>query len=112
MLEQDLAPARVEVEAQAGAVAVDEGATYSVGAWFWANAVDSAHLTCITRIYTAATPEAAQPFGSGSAQFDLATSSSIDAAVTDGNLVTAPAWPAHPAWLAQFLAVLGTRIVE
>jgi protease I len=34
----------------------------------------------------------------------------IDAAVTDGNLVTAPAWPAHPAWLAQFLQVLGTRI--
>jgi protease I len=31
-------------------------------------------------------------------------------AVTDGNLVSAPAWPAHPAWLAQFLAVLGTRI--
>jgi protease I len=30
--------------------------------------------------------------------------------VTDGNLVTAPAWPAHPAWLAQFLKVLGTRI--
>ncbi|MEQ1718932.1 MAG: DJ-1/PfpI family protein, partial [Hyphomicrobium sp.] len=26
----------------------------------------------------------------------------IDAAVTDGNLVTAPAWPAHPAWLGQF----------
>ncbi len=34
----------------------------------------------------------------------------IDAAVTDGNLVTAPAWPAHPAWIAQFLVVLGTRI--
>lgn len=34
----------------------------------------------------------------------------IDAAFTDGNLVTAPAWPAHPAWLAQFLDVLGTRI--
>ena len=31
-------------------------------------------------------------------------------AITDGNLVTAPAWPAHPAWLAQFLGVLGTRI--
>jgi deglycase len=31
-------------------------------------------------------------------------------AVVDGNLVTAPAWPAHPAWLAKFLAVLGTRI--
>jgi len=34
----------------------------------------------------------------------------IDAAVTDGNLVTAPAWPAMPAWLAAFLGVLGTRI--
>lgn len=34
----------------------------------------------------------------------------VDAAVTDGNLVSAPAWPAHPAWIAQFLAVLGTRI--
>ena len=34
----------------------------------------------------------------------------IDGAVTDGNLVTAPAWPAHPAWIAQFLQVLGTRI--
>ena len=33
----------------------------------------------------------------------------IDQAHTDGNLVTAPAWPAHPAWLAQFLAVLGTN---
>jgi protease I len=31
-------------------------------------------------------------------------------AITDGNLITAPAWPAHPAWLAQFLAVLGTKI--
>jgi protease I len=34
----------------------------------------------------------------------------ITGAVTDGNLVSGPAWPAHPAWLAQFLAVLGTRI--
>jgi protease I len=34
----------------------------------------------------------------------------IDAAVTDGNLVTAPAWPAHPAWIGQFLTVLGTGI--
>ncbi|MEF7616241.1 DJ-1/PfpI family protein [Aquincola sp. MAHUQ-54] len=34
----------------------------------------------------------------------------VDQAVTDGKLVTAPAWPAHPAWLAQFLAVLGTTI--
>lgn len=35
---------------------------------------------------------------------------SVDQAVTDGNFVTAPAWPAHPAWISQFLAVLGTRI--
>ena len=31
-------------------------------------------------------------------------------AVVDGNLVTAPAWPAHPEWLARFLEVLGTKI--
>jgi len=36
----------------------------------------------------------------------------IDQAVTDGNLVTAPAWPAHPAWIAQFLQVLGTRVLD
>jgi protease I len=36
----------------------------------------------------------------------------IDQAHTDGHLVTAPAWPAHPAWMAQFLAVLGTRITH
>ena len=36
----------------------------------------------------------------------------IDQAVTDGNLVTAPAWPAHPAWLAKFFEVLGTRVVH
>jgi protease I len=28
----------------------------------------------------------------------------------DGNLVTAPAWPAHPRWLAAFLKVLGTKV--
>lgn len=27
-------------------------------------------------------------------------------AITDGNLVTAPAWPANPAWMAQFMALL------
>ncbi|CEF56827.1 DJ-1/PfpI family protein [Acetobacter ghanensis] len=31
-------------------------------------------------------------------------------AVTDGELVSAPAWPAHPAWLAQFLKVLGANV--
>jgi protease I len=34
----------------------------------------------------------------------------MDEAHTCGKLVSAPAWPAHPAWLAQFLKVLGTRI--
>jgi protease I len=33
-----------------------------------------------------------------------------DKAHVDGRLVTAPAWPAHPEWLAKFLQVLGTRI--
>jgi len=34
----------------------------------------------------------------------------VDDAVTEGNLVSAPAWPAHPAFIAQFLALLGTQI--
>ncbi|MBB2203762.1 DJ-1/PfpI family protein [Gluconacetobacter takamatsuzukensis] len=34
----------------------------------------------------------------------------VDDAVTDGWLVSAPAWPAHPRWLAQFIAVLGVRV--
>jgi protease I len=34
----------------------------------------------------------------------------VDQAHVDGNLVTAPAWPAHPDWLAKFLKALGTRI--
>lgn len=34
----------------------------------------------------------------------------VTEATVDGNLVTAPAWPAHPQWIAKFLAVLGTKI--
>lgn len=34
----------------------------------------------------------------------------MDKAYVDGNLVSAPAWPAHPDWLAKFLQVLGTKI--
>ena len=49
--------------------------------------------------YPACAPEVTL---SGANYADIA----IDAAVTDGNLVTAPAWPAHPAWLAQFQALL------
>ena len=31
-------------------------------------------------------------------------------AVVDGNIVTAPAWPAHPEWIKKFLDLLGTKI--
>jgi protease I len=33
-------------------------------------------------------------------------SPNLDSAHVDGNLVTAPAWPAHPAWIKAFLKVL------
>jgi protease I len=33
-------------------------------------------------------------------------------AITDGNLVTGPAWTCHVEWIRQFLAVLGTRITQ
>ena len=36
----------------------------------------------------------------------------ITGAVVDGNLVTGPAWPAHPAWLAKFLEVLEAHMAE
>jgi protease I len=35
----------------------------------------------------------------------------VTAAHTQGNLVTAPAWPAHPSWLNGFLKLLGTEII-
>lgn len=34
----------------------------------------------------------------------------VDQAVVDGNLVTAPAWPAHPAWIREFVKVLGGEV--
>ena len=43
---------------------------------------------------------------SGGKYMDIA----VDKAHVDGKLVTAPAWPAHPDWLAKFLKVLGTKI--
>jgi protease I len=44
--------------------------------------------------------------GAGGEFADIA----VDQAVRDGNLVTAPAWPAHPMWIALFLEALGTKI--
>lgn len=37
-------------------------------------------------------------------------SEQFDNAHVDGNLVTAPAWPAHPAWMREFFRVLGSKI--
>ncbi|MDN5643676.1 MAG: DJ-1/PfpI family protein [Acinetobacter sp.] len=34
----------------------------------------------------------------------------VTEAVTDGHLITAPAWPAHPAWMAQFIQALGATV--
>jgi len=36
----------------------------------------------------------------------------ITDALVDGKLVTGPAWPAHPAWLAKFLQVLEAHLAE
>jgi len=49
--------------------------------------------------YPACRPEVEM---SGAEYIDLP----MDAAITDGQLVTAPAWPAHPAMLMQFVALL------
>jgi protease I len=34
----------------------------------------------------------------------------LDQAYVDGKLVTSPAWPSHPEWLARILELLGTKI--
>ena len=39
----------------------------------------------------------------------VAANDTFDNAHTDGNLVTAPAWPAHPQWIRQYLDVLETK---
>ena len=49
--------------------------------------------------YPACSPEVTASGGSYAAI-------SVTEAIADGNLVTAPAWPAHPAWLAKFQQVL------
>jgi protease I len=53
--------------------------------------------------YPAVSPEVK---ASGGAYAEL----HMDEAHVDRNLVSAPAWPAHPAWLAAFLRVLGTVV--
>ncbi len=64
-----------------------------------AGVVKGRHVSC----YPACSAELAL----GGGEF-VPANSQFDNAHTDGNLVTAPAWPAHPAWMRQFLGVLGT----
>jgi hypothetical protein len=42
--------------------------------------------------------------------YTMSASILIDGAIRDGNLVTAPAWPAHPAWLKEFAAMLEDQV--
>ena len=65
-----------------------------------AGVLEGRSCTC----YPAVAPDVKR---AGGTYMDIA----IDQAYVDGNLVTAPAWPAHPAWLARYLDVLGTRLV-
>jgi protease I len=44
--------------------------------------------------------------GAGGTYMDIPVTS----AHVEGNLVSAPAWPAHPEWIAKFLDLLGTKI--
>ena len=53
--------------------------------------------------YPACAPEARQ---AGAAWQEVAA----EGACVDGLLVTAPAWPAHPAWLRAFLEILGSEV--
>lgn len=55
--------------------------------------------------YPACSPDVAVAGGTW-----VANNETFSNAHIDGNLVTAPAWPAHPEWIAKFLQVLGTEI--
>lgn len=84
-------------EANKPVAAVCHGAQLLAGAGVLKNRTCSAYPACRFEVEQA-----------GGTYADIA----IDAAYTDGNLVSAPAWPAHPAWIAQFLTLLGTKITH
>ena len=65
----------------------------------------AAHVICGKRVncYPACAPEVELAGGTYVAI-------EMTQALTDGKLVTGPAWPAHPAWLAQFLKVLDAHL--
>ncbi len=66
-----------------------------------AGVIDGKHCSC----YPACSTEVRLSGGTY-----VPPSATFDSAHTDGNLVTAPAWPAHPAWMRQFLQLLGSTI--
>lgn len=92
-----LAAVRHFFEASKPVAAICHGAQLLAGAGVLRGRICSAYPACRPEVELA-----------GGTYADIA----IDAAVTDGVLVTAPAWPAHPAWIAQFVAVLGVKVVH
>ncbi|MDP6447291.1 MAG: DJ-1/PfpI family protein [Pirellulaceae bacterium] len=56
----------------------------------------------------AAYPAVAPEISSQGGEF-IPPNETFDNAHVDGNLVTAPAWPAHPAWLREFVKVLDSQ---
>lgn len=54
--------------------------------------------------YPACSPEISKAGGTYVSPADT-----MDSAHVDGNLVTAPAWPAHPAWMRAFLQLLDNQ---
>jgi len=55
--------------------------------------------------YPAVGPDVTQAGGTYVPNNDTFTNANVD-----GNLITAPAWPAHPQWMREFLRVLGSTI--
>ena len=55
--------------------------------------------------YIACKPEVLQAGGSW-----VEINEGFSNAHVHGNLVTAPAWPAHPEWMRKFLVVLGSKV--
>lgn len=90
-----LAAVRHFFDANKPVAAVCHGAQLLAGAGVLKGRTCSAYPACKAEVELA-----------GGTYADIA----VDQAHTEGNLVSAPAWPAHPQWLAQFLALLGTRI--
>jgi protease I len=92
-----LAAVRHFFDANKPVAAVCHGAQLLAGAGVLKGRTCSAYPACRAEVELA-----------GGTYADIA----VDQAHTEGNLVSAPAWPAHPAWLAQFLALLGTSITH